>query len=465
MRISTTRRHFLRLLALGSGGALLTACAQPAPAAPTAAPKTEAKPTAQPTTAAAQPAAQPTSAPAQPAPAAKANVPAGPIKMGVLAARAGVTAAVGQAGQRATEWWAERVNGQGGILGRQVQLVIEEESNPKDTVERFRKLVLQDQVDVVVGGISTGVTLAVGPVAEEMGAPLLMWDGTTQNGIEETITSPTWIFRSADNEVEAIAAAILTAKYFPGIKTVAGIGNDYSYGRDCWATYQAVLKRYNPDVQFVLELFPKLGDTDFTSQVSAIRQSNADLLMCSFWSGDAPILMKQAAAVGLFANMKGVFTTAGGVHDSLKKEFTPEGLLLGYNSMYFDDPNGSPLLKQFVGDYRAKHNEYPAYECDHAYFCAEVYKAGVERAYQAANAWPSKEQVVKAIEGVEVESLSGRRSMREDHIMMGTWYQGITTHKNSYDFATIDPVEALPTTRIMKPAGAKLMEWIAGMQL
>jgi branched-chain amino acid transport system substrate-binding protein len=187
--------------------------------------------------------------------------------------------------------------------------------------------------------------------------------------------------------------------------------------------------------------------------------------MCSFWSGDAPILMKQAAAVGLFANMKGVFTTAGGVHDALKKEFTPEGLLLGYNSMYFDDPNGSPLLKQFVGDYRAKHNEYPAYECDHAYFCAEVYKAGVERAYQAANAWPSKEQVVKAIEGVEVESLSGRRSMREDHIMMGTWYQGITTHKNSYDFATIDPVEALPTTRIMKPAGAKLMEWIAGMQL
>ena len=462
MSNSTSRRRFIRLLTLGSGGALLAACAQSAPPAPTAAPKTDAKPAAAPTTAPAQPAAPTTAAAKAPA---QTKVPAEPIKIGVLAARAGVTAAVGQAGQRATEWWADRVNAQGGILGRQVQLVIEEESNPKDTVDRFRKLVLQDQVDATVGLISTGVSLAVGPVAEEMGMPLLMWDGTTQNGIEETIPSPKWIFRSADNETEAIAAAILTAKYFKGIKTVAGIGNDYSYGRDCWATYQAVLKRYMPDVQFTLELFPKLGDTDFTSQVSAIRQSNADLLMCSFWSGDAPILMKQAAAVGLFNTMKGVFTTAGGVHDALKKEFTPEGLLVGHNSMYFEDPNGSPLLKQFVADYRTKYNEYPAYECDHAYFTGEVYRAGVEKAFRAANEWPSKEQVAKAIEGIEVESLSGKRTMREDHIMMGTWYQGLTTHKNAYDFATLDPIEALPTTRVMKPAGAKLMEWIAGMQL
>jgi len=75
----------------------------------------------------------------------------------------------------------------------------------------------------------------------------------------------------------------------------------------------------------------------------------------------SPPCLKQAAAVSLFKTMKGVFTTAGGVHDSLKKEFTPEGLLLGYNTMYFDDPKGSPLLKQFVREYKAKHNEDPPY--------------------------------------------------------------------------------------------------------
>ena len=396
---------------------------------------------------------------------ARKGVPSDPVKVGVIAIRAGIAAPVGTAGLRGTEWWAERVNKSGGILGRQVQLVVEEESNPKDTVERYRKLILQEKVEVVLGGISTGVTLALAPVAEDMGTPWLSWDGTTQKGVEETMPSPKWAFRSVDNEVEAIAAGILTAKYFKGVKTIAGINNDYSYGHDCWQSYQVVLKKYGMDVKPVVELFPKLGVTDFTSHIAAIQQAKPDLLMTSFWSGDATILMKQAAAVGLFKTMKGVFTTAGGVHDSLKKEFTPEGLLLGYNSMYFDDPKGSPLLKQFVREYKTKYNEYPPYECDHAYFCAESFKAAVDKAYAAAGQWPSKAQMVKALEGIEVDSLSGKRSWREDHIQMCNFYQGITTHKNSYDFVTIDPVEVVSTKRAMKPAGAKLLDWIAGWKL
>jgi branched-chain amino acid transport system substrate-binding protein len=391
---------------------------------------------------------------------ARPGVPSDPVKIGVLTIRAGIAAPVGAAGLRGTEWWAERVNKAGGILGRPVQLVVEEESNPKDTVERYRKLILQDKVEVVVGGISTGVTLALGPVAEDMETPWLAWDGTTQKGVEETMPNPKWAFKSVDNEVEAIAAGILTPKYFKGVKTIAGINNDYSYGHDCWQSYQAVLKKMGMDVKPVVELFPKLGVTDFTSHIATIQQAKPDLLMTSFWSGDTTILMKQAAAVGLFKNMKAVFTTGGGVHDSLKKEFTPEGILLGYNSMYFDDPRGSALLKQFVREYKAKYNEYPPYECDHAYFCVESYKAAVDKAYAASRQWPTKAQVVKALEGIEVESLSGKRSWREDHVQMCSFFQGITTHKNAYDFATIAPIEVVSTKQAMKPAGTKLFDWI-----
>jgi branched-chain amino acid transport system substrate-binding protein len=175
--------------------------------------------------------------------------------------------------------------------------------------------------------------------------------------------------------------------------------------------------------------------------------------------------MKQATAVGLFKTMKGVFTTAGGVHDSLKKEFTPEGLLLGYNTMYFDDPKGSPLLKQFVREYKTKYNEYPPYECDHAYFNAESYKAAVEKAAKGGKQWPDKAAVVKALEGIEVESLSGKRSWREDHVQMCNFYQGVTTYKNGYDFVTIDPIEVVSTKQAMKPAGSKLMDWIKGWKV
>src|SRR5262245_30496360 len=124
--------------------------------------------------------------------AGAAVAPGAPVKIGGLAIRAGIAAPVGAAGLRATEWWAERVNKAGGILGRPVQLIVEEESNPKDTVERYRKLVLQDQVEVVLGGISTGVTLALGPAAEDLGTPWLSWDGTTQKGVEETMPNPKW---------------------------------------------------------------------------------------------------------------------------------------------------------------------------------------------------------------------------------------------------------------------------------
>src|SRR5256712_8000725 len=90
---------------------------------------------------------------------ARPGVPSDPVKIGIIAIRAGIAAPVGTAGLRGTEWWTERVNKSGGILGRQVQLVVEEESTPKDTGERYRKLILQDKAEDVIDGISTGRTL------------------------------------------------------------------------------------------------------------------------------------------------------------------------------------------------------------------------------------------------------------------------------------------------------------------
>ncbi len=459
-----SRRHFLGAISGAAAALALTGCQQGAAPSPTKAPEGGAAAPTQPA-AAAKPAA--TTAPAASA------ISKDPIKIGVLEVRAGVAAAVGQAAHRGTEWWADRVNKAGGILGRQIQLVWEEESTPKDTVDRYRKLVLQDKVDVVLGGISTGATLALGPVIEETGTPVLMWDGTTQDSVKETIPQPKWTFRSTDNETEAIGGALMIGKYFKDVKTIAGIGNDYSYGHDCWETFKAALTRLNElgilknKPEFVLELFPKLGVTEFASHISTIQQAKPDLLMCSFWSGDAPIFLKQASAVGLFKNMKGCFTTAGGMATELKKEFVPEGLILGYNNLYFDDPKGSALLKEFVKDYKAKYNEFPPYETDHAYFVAEAYKAAVEKASKAAGGgWPTAEQVVKALEGIEVETPAGKRSYRKDHIMSCNFFQGITTHKNSYDCVTIDPLEVLPTANIMKPtADTNLHDWIKNWKL
>src|SRR6187551_3485989 len=84
-----------------------------------------------------------------------------PVRLGILAPRSGIAAAPGQNGIRATEWAVERYNAKGGIGGRKIELIIEEEGSPKNTIERFSKLVQQDKVDCVQGIVSSGTGLAL----------------------------------------------------------------------------------------------------------------------------------------------------------------------------------------------------------------------------------------------------------------------------------------------------------------
>src|SRR4029079_6236025 len=118
-----------------------------------------------------------------------------PLRIGIIAPKSGVVGTIGECGLRGTQFAVERINAGGAIAGRKVELVVEEETNPKDSIERLRKLVLQDKVDCVQGIVSSGVSLAMGAVAEEMKALLIFWDGTTQDGVNETMPNPRYVFR------------------------------------------------------------------------------------------------------------------------------------------------------------------------------------------------------------------------------------------------------------------------------
>ena len=387
------------------------------------------------------------------------------VKIGVLTVKSGVLASIGDGGLRAVEWAADKFNASGGILGRKIELIVEEESSPKDTVERFRRLYLRNGVDVVTGGISTGVGLSLGPVAEEMKKLWLSWDATTQKGVEETIPNPRYAFRSTDNESEAIQAALMTVQHYKGkVKTVAGINTDFSYGRNVWDTFLAVAKKYDMGVTVVSDLWVKVGTTDLTSYVAALQQTKPDLVFSSLLFADMPIFMKQAHAAGLTKTTKFVFPAAGFQHTKLEKSFTPEGMILGHNTMYFEQPDASPLLKEFVRDYQAKYKEPPHFESDRAYFTVAAYKAAVEKASKAIGGkWPNTEQVADALRGIEVESLGGKVTYRTDQIPECNFYAGFTTHKNDFEFCTIDRINTMHSRELQKPAGADFFKWIETM--
>jgi branched-chain amino acid transport system substrate-binding protein len=318
----------------------------------------------------------------------------------------------------------------------------------------------------VHGIISTGVGLALGPVVEEARALTIYWDGTTQDGVDEKILNPRYLFRSTDNECEAVMSSLLTIKYWKGkFVTVAGINPDYSYGRNNMAAFTAMLKRFNIEHKVVTEQWPKVGTMDLTSHVAALKAAKPDLIFSSLLFADLPVFMKQAHAAGLTEGTKLVFPAAGWQHTLMKKEFTPEGMLFGHNTLYFANPNASPLAKEFVAWYEQTHKDYPEWEADRAYFAIASYKAAVEKAMNVkGGSWPSQDDIIDALVGLSIESLGGKSAWRKDHIADQTFVQGFATHNNKYDFVTLGTFESRYSTELQKPPGANFWEWIKTAQ-
>src|SRR5260370_1049593 len=173
--------------------------------------------------------------------------------------------------------------------------------------------------------------------------------------------------RSTDNECEAIMSSLLAIKYWKGkFASVAGINPDYSYGRNNMAAFVAMLKRFNIEHKVVTEQWPKVGTMDLTSHVAALKAAKPDLIFSSLLFADLPVFMKQAHAAELTKDSNIGLPSTGWQHTLMKKEFTPEGILFGHNTFYFDNPNGSPLAKEFVAWYERTYKDYPEWEADRA---------------------------------------------------------------------------------------------------
>jgi branched-chain amino acid transport system substrate-binding protein len=385
-----------------------------------------------------------------------------PLKVGILAARAGTAAYIGENGLRAAEWTTKKINDAGGIGGRKVELIVEEETNAKETLERARRLVLQEKVDCIQGVYSTGVSLPMAPTLEDMQALTIFWDGTTQDGVKETMPSPKYVFKSTDNECEAVMASLIVAKYLKGkFKRIAAISPDYSYGRNVWTAFKALNKKFGIEAEVVSEQWSAFTQLDFTSNVAALKAAKPDLIYCVLGNADLPIFMRAATSAGLTETTKFVLVQAGHQHGQLKKPFTPEGTLLCYNTMYFARPNPSPDQKEFVEYYMDRFKDYPHWECDRAYFAMMLYKAGVEKAMKAkGGSWPTKEDIAASMEGIDLFSFGGPARMREDHIAEEVFYGGFATHNNSYDVCTLAEPFRFSASVLQKPRGADFWSWL-----
>ncbi len=116
-----------------------------------------------------------------------------PIRIGAFLAVTGPAAFLGDPEQKTLELYVEKLNAAGGLLGRKLQLVSYDSAGDAEKARTFaRRLIEQDKVDVIVGGSTTGETMAVVPLVEAAGMPFISLAGAVV--IIEPVKK--WVFKT-----------------------------------------------------------------------------------------------------------------------------------------------------------------------------------------------------------------------------------------------------------------------------
>lgn len=170
-----------------------------------------------------------------------APVQTAPIKIGVDTPLSSTYSPIGQQVRWGLELATKEVNAKGGIAGRQVQLVFEdEEANPSVAVQKADKLFQVDKVDFLTGTVNSGSTLAVGQVAERANK-LIATTVSFADSITGDKCSPNVFRVNARAEQQTAALASWLTKERPNPKVYL-LGPDYEMGRSTVAAFQAGVK-------------------------------------------------------------------------------------------------------------------------------------------------------------------------------------------------------------------------------
>jgi branched-chain amino acid transport system substrate-binding protein len=270
-----------------------------------------------------------------------------PIKVGVYLDLSGQTSSFGQSTKNGVEMARDEINNAGGINGRKIELVIEDEQGePGKVTTVVTKLLRQDGVVALLGEVASTNSLTAAPKAQEAKIPMITPSSTNP----EVTKKGDYIFRVCfidpfQGEVMAkFAANTLKAKK---AAILSDFNSDYSKGL----------------TQFFKQSFTGLGgtivneksytqtDRDFSSQLTAIRASSPDVIYVPGYYGQVGVIAKQARQQGITVPILGgdgwdapQLWELGG--DAMNNTFIS-------NHYSIDDP--LPLIQKFVTDYKARY--------------------------------------------------------------------------------------------------------------
>jgi branched-chain amino acid transport system substrate-binding protein len=212
-----------------------------------------------------------------------------PIKIGVIQPLSGPVAASGNYVRMGAEIGRDWINSRGGVLGKQVQLVIEDnKSDPKEAATAAEKLIVRDKVPVIVGAWGSSMTLAAMPKLEEYGVPMIV---ETSSAATITKRGNPWIFRiSPPSEMEALGLE----KYLKdlGVKKADFLAVNTDWGRGAVGAFGDILKKSGANVG--LAEFMEQAATDMNAQITKVKAGDADTLFVTTAVEQITLVLRQA---------------------------------------------------------------------------------------------------------------------------------------------------------------------------
>jgi branched-chain amino acid transport system substrate-binding protein len=386
------------------------------------------------------------------------------LKVAFIDFFSGVAAVFGMSGKYASEFLVNKWNQEGGIRGVPIKLVVlDENGGPKRLVTEYRRLVLEEKVDAVVGITSSGNCLAIAPVAEELKTLTVIHIAGTHRLTEDFKLKYT--FRTSNNQAsDSVILAKYVMKVKPDVKTIAGINDDYAWGRDSWEAFKIAMQRLKPDVKVKTTLWPKLFKGEYSTEISKLLAARADVIHSSMWGGHLSSFIKQAAPRGLFKRSTVLLSTGESVLQDVKGVISDGVVALPrLTAGYFlePDPETDPEQKEYVEGFRKiSGGRYPDYPSYRTYQAWAGLKAAYEKAIDILGRWPTTEEVAKAFEGLAYNVPGGTIVMRPDHQAITPGLIGVTKMSEKYGFAVLVDRVRFAAEEITPPLGMKTLDWV-----
>jgi branched-chain amino acid transport system substrate-binding protein len=326
------------------------------------------------------------------------------IKIGCFGAYSGPAAEAGIGSVNGLILWADKVNREGGLLGRQVEIINRDsEGKPEQGVRYARDYAAQGYDFIYQYGPSSE-SFAVSAVSTELKKPILSNCNATDYTADPKVRSP-YCFRTAQTSLyNAIGFGQYAAKLSKelGLNKWYTIGADYVYGRESVRDWMAELMKKNPQVQIAGQGWPKLFEADYTPYITQIANAKPDAGICITYTGDTISFVKQGVMYGIFEKTKFFFVDlAFAVQPIVKVQGKFVGGLysrLGYARFAPDTKANHDLNDSYVKRFSINPNEYVW----RGYTAGVVMEGAVKKARST-----DVEKVIKAMDDLTVPSPIG----------------------------------------------------------